>query len=585
MKKLRSFFKKFYMKFMNMKIVTKMVLCYFIVFFIPVIFLGTLFYANITKDIQYKYVSDKQKILEQAYSNFKSLSSQIENIYPLLQYNDSLTDYVSGLYNNASDEVYQYITQIDPLFTTILMENNLIEDIKIYRYKDSFINPGYYITGIKEFKGDLAMLKKNLTPTRRIWLINNTETSSPQIKYYMKLYDKKYLKELGIIEINVGSNSLFQSFNVVEPNEQLLMSNGNNYYVLNSNSIKVLTQITPNTNLVRAIKSSPITLSIPEFNEKLFLLTQTASFTGKQMYTLLIIIVMILFLLSLIYYLIISSVVNRVFRLTNHILSVENNKLIEFETISYADEIGILILSFNKMIRQINELIHTVYKTEIQKKEAEYAALQSQMKPHFLFNTLETIRMHAEINKDNTTVDMLCALGKFVRYNISNNNRQTYLLDEIEHVINYFKIYKGKLGMNFDHTINISKQFEQFICPKFIFQPIVENCIVHGFKNVLHKRTINIIIEEKDDYIIASIIDNGTGIPDERVKLIQALLINGSNSFSGLNTEKNSIGILNVNERLKMFYGDQYGISMYSSFGEGTTCVLKLGKHIKLGEN
>lgn len=568
---------KILMKFMNMKIVNKMILCYFLVFFIPVICLGILYYVNMLKDFQYKYVSNKQQVLEQSYNNFKSLSSQIEHIYPLLQYNNALVDYVTGFYNNASDEVYEYITQIDPLFINILIDNNLIDDIKIYRYQDTYINPGYYITNVREFKGDLQKISGSLNPYKCLWLMDEEGSSPPQIKYYMKLYDKKYLKDLGIIEILVNSRAFFQSFNISDTNEQLVFSQGGCYYLLNLDAPNILSGFTPESKMLQKIKNAQNTLALPELGGKLFLIDNSNVLPGKGMYLMLVFIILALILLSVAYYIIISSVLNRVIKLTRHIRNVDD-RLVEYEGISFNDEIGVLIVSFNKMIRRISGLIRTVYEAELQKKEAEYNALQSQMKPHFLFNTLETIRMYAEVGKDTTTADMLCALGKFVRYNVSNNSRQTTLLNETEHVVNYFKIYKGRLGMNFEYSVDLPPQLEKYVCPKYILQPVAENCIVHGFKNVEHKKVIHIVIKEEENYITASIIDNGSGIVPQRLEKIRAMLENKGGAALEPEAKKGSIGLNNVNERLKMFYGPDFGVSIDNNPEEGATCVLKLDK-------
>lgn len=580
MDKVKTLFKFLVNKFMNMKIIKKMMLCYLLVFFIPISGLGVLYYQNALKDVQYKYFYSRQQNLLQASNNFESLFSQIKNVYSSFQYNNSFTGYISGNFYSVADEVYDYLTKIDPLFTSILRQNNYISSIKIYRYKNSFINPDYYIPNIKEFREDHETLKKRMKPGKPLFQVTISDNSLPQIKCYLTLYNQNFSSDIGIIEILVNNNIFPQSFRPLLADGKLILYLEKKYYIIQDNSENPLSLVKPTPLILRNINESPNTLQLPEIGGKLFLLMNTDDFSSRQIYLAILTVISLFILLSLVYYIIVTSVISRILKLTKHIRDQENGTLIvEYSGKSYDDEIGILIKSFNKMSQRINNLISTVYVAELKKIEAEYNALQAQIRPHFIFNTLESIRMSAEINNDYETANMLFSLGKFIRYNLTTGDSKTCLKDEIEYTINYLELYKKRLGVSFEYSIFVKDELLEYICPRYIIQPIVENSILHGFSTSFSdKKYLQIFADEEPESINIHIKDNGAGIEKENLIQLQKDLQESQISYEQKGKRRNTIGIHNVNERIKIFYGPQYGIYLDSTLGKGTTCIIRLGK-------
>ncbi|MRN52270.1 sensor histidine kinase [Paenibacillus monticola] len=251
-------------------------------------------------------------------------------------------------------------------------------------------------------------------------------------------------------------------------------------------------------------------------------------------------------------------------------------------TDTYSKELGFLISSYNSMIARIDELTNTVHKVELMKKEADFKMLQAQINPHFLYNTLETMRMHAEQNDDPDVAEMACSLGKLLRYSLSKSENETSLLSEIEHVEHYTAIHKVRMGSRlevvWDISEDVASRLSTFRCPRFIVQPMVENSIQHGISKKRRKGMITISVEDTTEEVVLTIADNGVGIPPERLEIITKVL-NGSLApedipFTG------GIGLYNVNERIKAFYGNPFGISMTSVDGEGAQCIIRLGKQM-----
>ncbi|NQX71013.1 sensor histidine kinase [Paenibacillus alba] len=239
------------------------------------------------------------------------------------------------------------------------------------------------------------------------------------------------------------------------------------------------------------------------------------------------------------------------------------------------DEAGRLGLHFNSMLERIKELIGQVYVIEGRKKEAELSALQNQINPHFLYNTLETIRMTAEINDDEETAEMIAALGKLFRHHTKSTNGVVTLGQEFEHLGTYIQIVNYRYHNKFALVLDDMKLLHHYPVIPLIFQPIVENTVVHG-QTEASDETIEIQIsyEISGHILIFHIRDNGSGISKDRLDKLHERLRCGMNSDKEEPTS--GIGLLNVDERLKLHYGPAYGLQLASEQGKGTVVMLTL---------
>lgn len=218
------------------------------------------------------------------------------------------------------------------------------------------------------------------------------------------------------------------------------------------------------------------------------------------------------------------------------------------------DEIGALSHSFNSMISKINNLIQEVYLEQIHQKELELQMLQAQINPHFLYNTLESISMMAIIHDDRTTSQMVTNLGSILRYSISNYNEEVTLKEEIAHLNQYIYLQKVRFEEAYKIEINIDDALNEVKILKMILQPIVENAIYHGMRNL---RTGGKIIvsayQASKEEITFEITDNGTGICKEEIEQL-------NDYIQGKNDCFRSIGLKNVNKRIKLKYGEDCGV-------------------------
>lgn len=236
----------------------------------------------------------------------------------------------------------------------------------------------------------------------------------------------------------------------------------------------------------------------------------------------------------------------------------------------YNDEISILGGSFNSMIESIDNLLKLVYTEQKAKREAELKAFQAQIKPHFLYNTLDTINWMAMDYEADDIVEVIQALTNLFRISLSKGNEIISLENEILHVSSYLSIQKTRYEDQFDYEINWNKEFKDLKVIKLIIQPIVENAIYHGIKGSKQTGFIKIDVDVTDEHVVIKVSDSGHGMTEEYVNYL-------NNVFNKNEDKKEStgIGLLNVNERIKLNFGDEYGLFVVSSLSEGTTVTIK----------
>lgn len=211
----------------------------------------------------------------------------------------------------------------------------------------------------------------------------------------------------------------------------------------------------------------------------------------------------------------------------------------------------------------------------LMKKQAELDALQSQINPHFLYNTLDTIRGQAEVHGLSDVGQMSLALSKLFRYSISNHNSSVFLRDELDNIENYLLIQHLRFGDKFEKINRIDEDALDYKVPKLLIQPIVENAVHHGLEPKLERGSLVIGAYITQNRLVINIQDNGVGIPLEKLVSINEML--ASNASAIRNKENGvSIGMMNVNARIKLLFGKEYGITVFSTPGAGTNVQISL---------
>lgn len=234
-------------------------------------------------------------------------------------------------------------------------------------------------------------------------------------------------------------------------------------------------------------------------------------------------------------------------------------------------------------INRFKVMLDTKELFNLSKKQAEYLALQNQINPHFLYNTLEGIRSEALCSGMDGVADMTEALATFFRYTISNVDHLVTLEDELSNIQNYYIIQQYRFGDRLNVGVEYLEEDEGEVLllrlPKLTLQPIVENSIHHGIERKVGKSNLRIKIQTTVDRLIIVISDDGQGIEKEQLdalnKKLRSTCLDDVMQTKG---KQGGIAIVNVNNRIKLLFGDEYGIYIYSTVGVGTDVTITLPK-------
>lgn len=222
------------------------------------------------------------------------------------------------------------------------------------------------------------------------------------------------------------------------------------------------------------------------------------------------------------------------------------------------------------------QLLNRQANYELLRREAEIEALQSQINPHFLYNTLETIRGQAICAGATDIADTTKALANIFRYSISKNGTLIPLSDEISNIQSYMKIQQVRFSYKFELRLEIDEEVEDLKLPKLIIQPVVENALKHGLEEKMEEGYVLIHSFRTPTELIIEVTDNGVGMTTERLKTVNDRII-GKQVADYKEETSTHIGLSNISARIKMIYGDQYGLIVSSAEGIGTTVTLHLG--------
>lgn len=263
-----------------------------------------------------------------------------------------------------------------------------------------------------------------------------------------------------------------------------------------------------------------------------------------------------------------SKISQPIKRLEKQMKRVENGDFDIDLSVEGEDEVKRLSRSFNVMVARIRQLMAQIISDQEDKRKSEFKALQAQINPHFLYNTLDSIIWMNENGNYKGVSTMVSALAKLFRVSISKGRETNTVADEIEHARSYLIIQKIRYKDKFDFTIDAQPEVMEKNTVKLILQPIIENAIYHGISHIEEKGEIRITAAAEQDKLVFRISDNGYGIKPEDLK---DLLEKEAKSTSG-----SGVGLKNVNGRIKLRYGDEYGVTIESELDVGTAVIIRI---------
>ena len=557
----------------NMKMRYKLMLIYLCIGFLPFFILGVVFYIHVRNlIIEEEYMSSLNYVTQAT----QSLDNNIKiynSLSDYLSFNQVISNTLTYQYEDTYD-LYQQITKvIDPSINSIKYFHNDVKRITIYTDNHD-IKHDTIIAPIDTIK-DQEWYEKASLSSQIQWYVDKDNQIAYSVRK-MAMLDRQGVE--GILYIEIDYQDIFQSYSLGEfsdydlfvlQNNQTLLYEEHRHEKEKSMTLEELSQLekTENKNFIQ-YTSEETGWSICFYR---------LSMTHTKRLTLLTIIIVIAIVLSMILTCIalVSTsrlIVGRIEQLMNHMKRVEKGELEVNLQNEYKDEIGSLIEGFQKMVMRIRRLIQEVYIEKLIQKEYEMRALQQQINPHFLYNTLSMINFKALEVGENDISKITLALSSFYRTSLNKGKNTCTIKDEINNMKAYMDIQLMMHDYLFDFECEVDENILSCETLNLILQPIVENSIKHGIDLLDGSRRglIKVYASLNDGVVYIMIEDNGVGMDQETMALM-------------LSQNSKGYGMKNVHERIQLYYGQEYGLHIESVINQGTIITVKIPETVYKG--
>ena len=560
--------------------------------YIPLIFLATMFIGTFL-------IYDSTQQLLQNYKHLAALNTQRAK---------STVFNTTNTFLNTATTLSNDLNLRDLLTTSYQTENEAIVAINNYLVLDNIRDlqpsmstitiyvtnetiPNYkYFTQVDESIEKTDWFQKAYTQSSAFWMTQSDEKTPNHLFLFkslpLPLSNKKAILSLQL-DYNFLSNQLRTSAYDLELqlNDDPLFYNDELKHVGNVPSFKLEKTITPKEVMqktegplaVVAVNSLKL-LNSPDRIYFYSIDYQAYTSLKKNMLLWGSIILIILLATLCIIVLFARFFSNRIQQLQSAVYYASLEQYDQLQNVSGKDEVSKISLDFHKIIHHIHQKEEEIYRSKILEQELlnkqqqmDYKLLASQINPHFLFNTLETIRMMSLKSGNSDVAYAIKLLGKSIRYTLEiHGTKLTTLEKSLEFVHTYVRIQRMRFGerVNYSYTVDNTLNAKEVQMLPLLIQPLVENAVSHGLEGLTSNGKIELSVLKKNTDIEIQIKDNGIGIPPKELQLLQQK-IQASSSNS-----KESIGLSNVNHRVKMYYGEAYGLTISSIIGEGTTVSL-----------
>lgn len=466
--------------------------------------------------------------------------------------NKTTYDIDSNIDNTDSDWYSRAIETSDPIFLPVHTEAGFREDnIQIF----SIV---LRLRSTRDNSKILGVIKVDANYTG-IQSICDKVILNPGSALFVTDTSKNIIYENSLLGSNMKSDIFFDT-SLPAVNSSIIMKSGSEKYIVSSQPMTTTDWQIVEVNSVSALN-------------QYFTATRNTAFFLALICALLAVFVSIFF---------VNSFLRPLFQIVSLMRQVQNGDLNARYDIKNRDEIGYLGESFNQMIDKVDDmmerntqLVKEVYEVKYLQKEAQYNALCSQIKPHFLYNTLNTISLLIKCSEPQKAVEDIGKLSFLLR-GIMNINKEIPISEELKIVDAYLSLQQSRYGKNLKYKIDIDDSFADYRIPALTLQPIVENAVIHGCEATRGESFITLYSSTDSSGLYYHVTDNGIGISEDILLDLQNKLSECQKPEQTTDITSGSIGLINVNRRIMLKYGESYGIKIKSEAGCGTHVTLHL---------
>ncbi|MDB5056523.1 MAG: sensor histidine kinase [Bacilli bacterium] len=519
--------------------------------------------------------------MEQMNTNIDYRIADIMRVSDQIFDDQALSRYLSRSYSDDLDKYLittQYIVPkvdsavklpLSPIYLSLYLNQATISEMYYTSDDDILVKArNYSIFHINRVENTSWYRSLHLEFNSKIWLQVESDVKYDHISFIRPLIDYESLKSIGFMKVTVSLKDIFGTvdFNKLGEGAKMFVVDEHQNPLYNSTQSDKA-DITPM--LKDDKRFFTMTKQISNFPARLVVVIPSSAFNGnsQKVRNLTVLVCLIsLFVLSGISVFISRLFSKRMMKLVSSLNAFQEGEFNKRIRYSGNDEFSLIANAFNDMASTMENLIEEVYITKLQKKEAELQTLQSQINPHFLYNTFSSISRMAKLGETEKLHEMIRELARFCRLTLNKGEMIISIDKELQQVQAYIVIQRIKYAERITVKYEVDPAIMEYATVKFILQPFVENALEHGWFDELI--TIRIRGYQEGETVVFEVADNGLGMSQETLQQI-------------FNTNGTSIGygIGNVNERIQLHFGKQYGVTLQSNIGEGTTVRITLPIH------
>ena len=567
------------------------------IFLVPVLIISIIFVSILYSTLKKWEIQHVHSSLVNAEASFNEMLGSVKTFSDRIYVNRILHDVILTEYKSGLDAYLAYANL--GYLNDYLQSFREVSSFRIYADNPTLLDSSFIIKTTPQIKNEFWYQKAVNSKGRIFWMYKTDSITKEQhlalIRSIYKLKDNTFI---GVLVINVDPDHIvrtlknqfyeaciayenqiiFSSYEELSYDESQTLRN-ELVYLKNRNPEDISTIYWKGSRSgVMARQFTPQTYAISDFTLLYVIPMKELNRVTVQILIPTLIIIFIIILLSFTAIKLFGKYINsRVHTVRDQIQNVVENNFSIPKTIGGTDEFEQIYHSLYLMSEKVSNLINQVYKNKLDQEqiasrqnEIRHKMLATQINPHFLFNTLETIRMKSLATGEKEVSTMLKLLASLLRYNLNVSGKVVPLFKELDAIQNYLNIQRYRFGSRISYDIITMCDVQKLMVLPLLIQPLVENSFSHGLEGTVSGGFIYILIsEEKPEYgprlIHISVKDNGCGIPKEKLRELNCALGN-----QVVEEYEGSIGLMNVNSRIKLYYGNNYGIKITSEEGKGT---------------
>lgn len=563
MKRLRQWYKD--LLFHN-----KVLFSLIVVSLVPVAILGFFCYAQTRNLLVQREKEVLEETLKQNVTALEGRLSSYKTIIDTFVWNDSLKRAVASEYETNLEMYLVYRDVIDPLILSIKGLNPAVDRITIYSSNETLYPHGEYLMALETMKCSPEMLRDS----KIHWYTDGKNC----LELYCKIYEENQAEQ-NVVYMKVNYPQTFSAMTELFGEEYGVLITDEagdtvfSYELLGGDSMSEDSGAVKEEKILQSddyvVKRAVIEPC--NWNILLYRPQKAVSASARSITFLVVVIIIFCIIMVLVISVILSkSVVKPIDELIQNMDQIENGRLSVGIREESSDEIGRLIRHFREMVERLDYMVNEVYKSRITQQEYEMKALQAQINPHFLYNSLSLINWKAIMADQEEISEMAQLLSTFYRTTLNRGKNVTTVKSEWDNTVSYTRIQSIMHSGKIDIRLDIDETILKYEILNLLLQPLVENAINHGLD---HKETAGdkrLLIRgvEDRDRLVFEVCDNGCGMPEDVLQDILTMKTKG-------------YGVQNVHHRVQLYYGNEYGLFYESKAGEGTRVRLIIPKVIK----